>query len=350
METVKTGFTVADYCDAMRRGEIVVNRDYQRSDKVWPHAARSYLIETILLNLPVPKFSLRQLTDLKSKKTFKEIVDGQQRSSAILDFFEDRLRLSRTLETEELKGRTYSTLEDEHKQRFLTYPLTIDLFVAGTAQEIRDVFRRINSYTVPLNPEEQRHAMYQGHFKWFIHRLARRFDESFLGMGLFSEKQLVRMADTKLLTEISHAMLNGIVTTKRKELRELYEAKDEEFPEEGDLEKRLGESFDQLITWEPLHGGPLMRPHIVYALVLAIAHVKRRVASLESLFPSPRLREFDDAEVLTRLGGLGEALTRPDRAGRYKAFVMASAEKTNVREQREQRLVSMCRALVGRSA
>lgn len=348
METVKSGFTVADYCDLMKRSDIITNRDYQRSDRVWPHAARSYLIETILLDLPVPKFSLRQVTDLGSRKTFKEIVDGQQRSAAILDFFDGKLRLSRTLETDAFKGRTYVTLEDEFKQQFLGYSLTVDLFVGATPQEIREIFRRMNSYTVPLNPEEQRHAMFQGHMKWFIHKLAKQFDEAFVGMGLFGEKQLVRMADTKLFAELIHAMIHGIQTTKKKQLNELYEEKDEQFPEESDLEHRLTDAFDQLVAWEPLHNGPLMRPHIAYALILAIMQVKRRIDALEPLYPSPRLRQFDDQAVLARLGALGEALVDPDRAGRHKTFVRASSEKTNVGEQREKRFKAMCRALVGR--
>ncbi len=100
MNIVATNTTVAAYCQEMGRNEIIVNKEYQRSDKVWPPVARSYLIETLLLGYPIPKLSLHQVTDIKSKKTLKEIVDGQQRSMAIFDFFHDRLPLSRTLDSE----------------------------------------------------------------------------------------------------------------------------------------------------------------------------------------------------------------------------------------------------------
>jgi hypothetical protein len=53
MQVTASNFTVAEYCEQMRAGGIVVNHDYQRSDKVWPPAARSYLIETILLGYRV---------------------------------------------------------------------------------------------------------------------------------------------------------------------------------------------------------------------------------------------------------------------------------------------------------
>src|ERR1035438_1261550 len=108
MQVTASNFTVAEYCEQMRGGGIVVNHDYQRSDKVWPPAARSYLIETILLGYPMPKLALHQTTDLKTRRTKKEIVDGQQRSQAIFDFFEDKLRLSGNTE---FARRTYSQLD-----------------------------------------------------------------------------------------------------------------------------------------------------------------------------------------------------------------------------------------------
>ena len=79
MKLTTTTFTVAEYCDQMIAGSIIINSDYQRSPKVWPPAAKSYLIDSVLLGYPIPKLSLYQKTDLRSRKTIKEIVDGQQR-------------------------------------------------------------------------------------------------------------------------------------------------------------------------------------------------------------------------------------------------------------------------------
>ena len=162
MKIIPTNFTVAEYCQAMERGEVTVNPEYQRSDKVWPNTAKSFLIETLLLDFPMPKLSLYQKTDLASRKTFREIVDGQQRSKAIFDFFGNAFRLSRTLETEDFRGRRYSDLDEEDQTRFVDYALSADVFVAASPDEIRETFRRMNSYTIPLNPEEQRHAIFKG--------------------------------------------------------------------------------------------------------------------------------------------------------------------------------------------
>jgi hypothetical protein len=351
MQTTPTNMTIADYCQAMERNEIKVNREYQRSDKVWPRAARSFLIETILLGFPMPKFALYQVTDLPTRKVIKEVVDGQQRSSAILDFYQNKLRLTRNIETESLKGLTYSKLEPEDQQRFLDYALTIDLFVGSTSDEIREVFRRINSYTVPLSPEEQRHAEFQGKFKWFINRLSRRLDESFSRIGLFGDKQLVRMKDTKLLAEIVHALNNGVQTTSIKALRDLYRDFNASFPDENKIDRQLTQAFDQIIGWTDLHNTAVMKPHQIYALTLALIHMRTPIDRLEGLYKSPGQKMIDSSVAIPRLTTLAEMLNRdldvvPQT---FKPFARASSEKTNVRETREVRFVTYCKALDSRS-
>src|SRR5205807_381593 len=215
MQIVPSSASVAEYCEAMSRNEILANPDYQRSDKVWPPLAQSYLVETVLLGFPMPKLSLFQVTDLKSRKTIREIVDGQQRSRALSDFYSGRLRLSRSIDLEDARGKRYEDLDTELQSKFLSYGITYDLFVAATRDEVREVFRRMNLFTVPLNPEEQRNAAYQGEFKLFIHRISSRYDDPLNRIGVFSEKQLVRMQDTKLLSEVCHAYLHGIQTTNK---------------------------------------------------------------------------------------------------------------------------------------
>ena len=135
MQVYPTPMTVADYCLGMSRKEIVVNRNYQRSDQVWPSAAKSYLIETMLLGYPVPKLYLYQVLDLRSRKTYKEIVDGQQRSVTIFQFYNDEFRLNDFLETDEIAGKTYSELDPEFQSKFLEYSLAIDTFVSATQPE-----------------------------------------------------------------------------------------------------------------------------------------------------------------------------------------------------------------------
>jgi hypothetical protein len=344
LESISTNFTVADYCNAMDRGEIIVNKDYQRSDQVWPPAARSYLIETILKGFPIPKLYLHQVTDVKSKKTRKEIVDGQQRSVAIHDFLNDQLRLSKG-ENEDIRNRTYSELEEDDQHAFLDYGINVDLFVSATTSEVIEVFRRMNSYTVPLNAEEQRHASYQGKFKWFIIDLADKIEAIVLQTGTFKEKQLVRMADNKLLTELCDSFTNGIRTTDKKKLDSMYRDFDVEFPEADNYRERLLDSFKAIRAAEALHDTVLMKPHMVYSLVQTVTHVSKPVKKFSKIFKSPKLRAINWSAAVTNLTALAEAADSEEPKGRFARFAKASQEKTNVRDTRKTRFKWICKAL-----
>jgi len=65
-------------------------------------------------------------------------------------------------------------------------------------------------------------------------------------MGLFTEKQLLRMADTKLIAEVCDALLNGVRTTNRRILDRLYTDNDRVFAKEKlvELFRVLEEKID----------------------------------------------------------------------------------------------------------
>lgn len=345
MNSVPTSFTVADYCNAMERGDIIVNKDYQRSDQVWPPSARSYLIETILKGFPIPKLYLRQVTDVRSRKTYKEIVDGQQRSNAIFDFRNNKFRLSKVGDDAEIKNRTYSELEEDAKHSFLDYALQVDLFVSATPSEVIEVFRRMNSYTVPLNAEEQRHASFQGKFKWFIIDVADKIEAIVLQTGIFSNKELVRMADNKLLTELCDSFRNGIRTTDKKKLDSIYKDCDLQFPEAENYRDRLLDTFNAIRSADAIHETLLMKPHMVYSLVQAITHVTRPVRKFSKVFRNSKPRAIDWQNAVRNLTALAQAAEMDEPRGRFADFAKASQEKTNVAETRKTRFQWFCRAL-----
>lgn len=346
MKILNQNMTIRDYSAALDRGDIVINRDYQRSDQVWPPMAKSYLIETMILEYPVPKLFLHQTVDVKARTPIKHVVDGQQRTRAIIEFKANDLTLSSKLETEGLRGATYAGLDEDTREKFLDYGLSIDLFTAAPAEEVIEVFRRMNSYTVPLNPEEKRHAQFQGVFKWFVNGIAKRLQPTFMRFGTFSEKQIVRMLDAKLITEIVHAYIYGITTTNAGSLDTLYKARDTAFPEEPTVTADLDSAAGLMVQWPDLHRGPLAKPYQIYSLILAIAHIQRRIEKLEPLFESPQVN-IDSATALPALTQLAAAIEQDDLEGPFAEFVTASTDRTNVKSQREARFRWYCRALIG---
>lgn len=345
MKSTPSTISVAEYCEAMTRRDIIANHEYQRSDKVWPRIAQSYLVETILLGYPMPKLALNQVLDLKSKRTIREIVDGQQRSRAIFDFYNNNLRLSTVIDLEGAKGRTFDDLPDDLKARFLEYALSYDLFTATTGQEVREVFRRMNLYTIPLNPEEQRHAVYQGAFKLFVHHLTSRYDTSLKDMGVLTEKQLVRMQDTKLITEVAHACVYGIQTTSKAKLDSIYRVFDKSFTSESELKRVLEYSLDTVIGLPDVHNTAIMKSYEFYALLLALIHTHNPQPQLNEYFPLAEPATIDAEAAVSNLTILADALENGDPEGEYKLFIEASSSRTNVASQRQERFKWFCRAL-----
>lgn len=347
MKIINQNSTIRDYREALLRGDIIINRDYQRSNQVWPDMAKSYLMETILREFPIPKLFLHQSQDAKTRKPIKHIVDGQQRTQAIMDFMDDKFALSRAIETEELRGLKYSDLGEDYTEKFLDYGLSVDLFTAAPIEQVIEVFRRMNSYTVPLNPEEKRHAGYQGVFKWFINRLGRTVQPAFRLMGVFTEKQFFRMADSKLLTEVCHALENGISTTTASVLDRLYKEFDKEFDDEEEIEEQITAAISEISGWVELHNGPLMKHYHLYSLILAVMHVRFKLSEMQSVYRINRAKSIDRDVAVEALSELAEAVERDDEEGEYADFVLASNTGTNVKKARETRFECYCKAITG---
>jgi hypothetical protein len=342
MQVTPTTFTVAEFCQQLQGGGIRVNKDYQRSPKVWPPAARSYLIDTILREYPMPKLSLHQKTDLRSRKTIKDIVDGQQRSTAIADFYNNKLRLTGKTE---FRGKTFDELEEPQQESFLRYALSVDLFVGATEEEIREVFRRINSYTLPLNDQEKRHATFQGQFKWFIVECVEKYADLLKRIGVFSETQLSRMKDASFITEFAYAVAHGIDHASEAKLNAIYKENETEFPLEAELRQRLESAFQAAAGWEDLHGGPLMRSYNAYSLLLAKSHRDSAIGSLNNLYRFSAKKPFDEQLAITNLTYLASALEEPQQYPSAEKFVAACSKATNRKTQREDRFKWFCKAL-----
>lgn len=268
MLAVYSPMSVGDYCKALNDKLITVNEEYQRNAGIWASYARSFFIESILLEYPIPKIFLYSKVDLRSRSTVKEIVDGQQRSHALQNFYNKKFRLSTKIETEELRGKNYTQLSEEFQSRFISYSLPIDEFRGVQPTQIQESFRRMNASNVPLNDEEQRNAKFQGPFKWFIQSLAYRFSEQLRLTGVLSRRDIIRMADTRLYSEIIHTIVNGFVTTKSPQIDALYKRYNTNLDDEELYSAYLGFGIDRAVQ-EVLNGErELQRGYMFQTLVL----------------------------------------------------------------------------------
>jgi hypothetical protein len=351
LDTQTTTYPVADYLAMLERGEVTINKTYQRSAGIWSIAARSFLVETVLKNLPIPKLSLHQKTDPTTLMPHKDVVDGQQRTYALRDFREGKFRLSSRIDTEEWHGLAFEDLSSEDRRQFLNYGLSFDLLIGAEDEEVREIFRRMNTFTVALNYEEQRNAAFNGRLKWFIRDLTNEYADALLEAGAFKERGFLRMADAKLMTELAHAYFNGIATTNSRSLDKVYRDNDQDFEAEEDLGQRLRKGLDFALSFEIFHDGPLFaKTYEFYAFVLAAMHVDEPVEPLEEQIELEQPPELNpDEQLEENLGMLESALTADEEEdevpSRFEPFVEASATRTNVRDQRIARTQWFCDAL-----
>ena len=221
----------------------------------------------------------------RSKKTIKHVVDGQQRTMTLLAFAKNELRLSNALELDGAKGRLYDELDDDLKGLFLSYQLMFDQFEGATEDDVREYFRRINSFTAPLNSEEQRHAKYQGAMKWFVLRLAQAHGDELVNLNVLPEKAVIRMADAKLLAEIVHALINGVTTTSKTSLDRMYATYDkaQAIPYENDIATAISDAMNEILSIRELLGTAVLKMNVFYSLMLAMIAVRRNWPTLQYL-------------------------------------------------------------------
>jgi len=205
MEWKSRAHPVSDIRDWNESKRLELQPDFQRN-VVWSEAAQIALIDTMLYNIPIPKIYMKSL--IKDEKTYRVVIDGQQRLTAILDFVENRLKLrSPHISFPEYDGFRFSDLPEEARNRVLAYNIDFNEIVNPTEEEVRDLFARVNKYTVQLNRQELRRADFPGEFLSLAEELSDL--EFFADCKFFSAGQKRRMLDVEYVGELLCIILGG---------------------------------------------------------------------------------------------------------------------------------------------
>lgn len=147
---------------------------YQRRLR-WTNKKRSLLIESFLLNIPVPPIFL-----FEHDYNEYEVIDGRQRLETIRAFLANNFALTGLEYWPELERKRYNDLPSVLQKGLLRRSLSAVVLLAETrgigVDELdvrRVLFDRLNTGGIRLNPQELRNALYPGNLNALLIRLAR---------------------------------------------------------------------------------------------------------------------------------------------------------------------------------
>ena len=237
-------YSINDFLNWYEEGTLVLSPKYQRN-AVWTSSAKSYLIDTIVRGYPIPQIFLRQTIDTNTRKTTREIIDGQQRLRAIIEFTENSFQILPT-HNNEFGRKYYRDLDGETKESILHYNIGVEIIKLKEDTKIYEMFARLNTNNVALNKQELRNSQYTGEFKVFTYKKSSEFKEFLIDYKTFKDKEFSRMLDVDFFNSLIIHLLDGIVNETPLKLDQYYKRYDKVFPRLDEVENKLNKIFSVL--------------------------------------------------------------------------------------------------------
>jgi hypothetical protein len=328
----RSSYTPLDFLSWRELKSFVLVPKFQRRG-VWPAPARSFLIDTLLQGFPVPPIYLRTAQSEDKKRTVREVIDGQQRLSAVLDYMDGKYTLSKVVGGPQV-GKMFSDLTENDQNLIRTYGFICETLHGASDQEVLEIFARLNTYSVPLNAQELRNGKYFGRFKQTAYRLAHEHIEFWRRHRIFSERSIARMLEVELTSEVMILQLDGL-QDKKGSINAFYAEYDEDFPDEKTVEKRFRSVIDAISTaaGDVLADSEFKRPPLFYSLFGAAYHRLFGLPNLKLSTPKKALTQKESSDLASAVTTLSDMIAaasegQPVPRG-YGQFIVACQRQTD---------------------
>jgi len=235
---------IQDLINLRKNKELDLNPWYQRRS-VWSDSQRAYLVNTLFVRMPVPSIYIRYAIDIENEKVAKEVVDGQQRCRAILDFYDGTFSARHP---EHKKRVKFTEMTSAQRTRFVTTPLSVGYLVEATDQDVIEMFGRVNSVSKTLNDHERRNAKFSGAFKQFCLEQASARLGFWRTYNIFTPSDISRMTEVGFLSDLVLNLIRGLQDYSPKALDDVYATYEDDFPEQDSIELRISKIFDILVS------------------------------------------------------------------------------------------------------
>ena len=272
----RSSYTPLDFQQWNESGGLVLSPKFQRRG-VWTTPARSYLIDTILLGMPVPPIYLRVVQSPERKKVVREVIDGQQRISSVMDFVGGKFALSKSIESP-YAGKKFSELDEGAQDRILHYPFICEMFYGIEDTEVLQIFARLNTHSVKLNAQELRNGKFFGPFKQSAYSLALEHIEFWRRHNIFTELKIARMREVELTSELLILEHSGL-QDKKASVNNFYNKYDDVYSKRKLYASRFRTCMDVIenTCGQFLSSTEFRRPPLFYTLFSAVYHMRHGV-------------------------------------------------------------------------
>ncbi len=279
---------VQEIVSRKREKKYFVDDSFQRK-LVWTEKQKVRLIETILMNYPMPEIYIwAQEPDPESGEQNHSIVDGQQRITALEQFVSNEWPLKTSHLNPEHADESYACkfwkdLSDEQKKTIWGYYLNVRIIPNSvTKEQIQSVFRRLNETDRSLNPQELRNAEFNGEFITAAEEITNL--SFWRKWNVFLDSQVRRMRDIEFASELLIFLRKGIVTDDARSINSMYDSYNDIYKErEEDIEtvKLFLDFLDKTLEERKVLQKMFTRANDIYSLFCLFVSKKIEGKSLE---------------------------------------------------------------------
>lgn len=344
--TERGGYTAEDFLVWNEKGTLNITPKFQRRG-VWNRSAKAFFIDTLLRGMTVPPIYLRMGEDAQRTKLIREVVDGQQRLRAILEFFDDGFKLHHakgTIAPTPWAGKVFSQLSKDEQRRIKTFYFTVETFRGISDKQILEVFCRLNMNGIGLNAQELRNGRFYGHFKNVSYDIALSHLQFWRSHNIFTEIGIARMLEVELTSELLIAARSGM-QDKKKSVDEFYKLWDEEFPDAKVESRKFDETLAAIsdtFDMDDLSRTGFKRGPLFYTLYCVVFHRMFGLPNITRKTPKKPLTSdqrgsLRDATLL--LSEKMQDIKDPDIEvpSRYMPFIVACQRQTDNIQPRKTR-------------
>ena len=127
---------VQDLLNLSKNDDLNLNPWYQRRS-VWSTPQKAYLINTLFEQKPIPSIYIRHSLDIEIEKSIKEVVDGQQRVRAILEYLDNTFSATHPAYPRKVK---YSDLKRKEMESFKLTSVSVGYLLGASDEDIIEIF------------------------------------------------------------------------------------------------------------------------------------------------------------------------------------------------------------------